>query len=85
MPCLSMFSFSGWLQEKTLQAFLFQITLSNGLMGDNINMYVQSLEPYSVLAKSSYVWCRDEESEKKQEIGSVMCLVIKPWRCMSCG
>lgn len=75
MPCLSMFSFSGWLQEKTLQAFLFQITLSNGLMGDNINMYVQSLEPYSVLAK--VVMCGAEmrrvRRNKKLE---VLCVLL---------
>lgn len=58
---------------------------SVGLMGDNINMYVQSLELYSVLAEIVLCGAGVRRVGRNKKIGSVMCLVIKLWRCTSCG
>lgn len=54
-------------------------------MGDNINMYVQSLELYNMLAKIVICGVGVRRVGRNKKIGSVVCLVIKPWRCMSCG
>lgn len=71
--------------RKDSARFFSSKLLSVGLMGDNINMYVQSLELYSVLAKIVICGVGVRRVGRNKKIESVMCLVIKPWRCTSCG